>query len=151
MGEPVDEEGAALNRRVELYLRGDRFEVPTRRKRSAIPRPPGEPPLEATPDGAPDDDDDDGTADADGDSQTHTVRLPKGEQVTISASMLHHLFANLGVAPNDYEDDMASEDDEGGVSFRLWTSISANGFTLNSMCAPGPDASARLWLPVGRV
>jgi hypothetical protein len=28
--------------------------------------------------------------------------------------MLHHLFANLGVAPNDYEDDMASEDDEGG-------------------------------------
>ena len=115
MGEPVDEEGAALNRRVELYLRGDRFEVPTRRKRSAIPRPPGEPPLEATPDGALDDDDDDGTADAGGDSQSLSVSLPNGEHVTVSAAMLHHLFANLGVAPNDYEDDMASEDDEGGA------------------------------------
>jgi hypothetical protein len=114
MGEPVDEEGAALNRRVELYLRGDSFEVPTRRKRTAIPRPPGEPPLEARPDGALDDDDDDGTADAGGDSQTHTVRLPNGEQTTVSAAMLHRLFANLAVSPEDYEDDMASENEEAG-------------------------------------
>ena len=46
MSEPFDPERASKNRRVELYLRGDGFEVPKRRRRSEIPRPPGEPPLE---------------------------------------------------------------------------------------------------------
>ena len=41
MGEPYDPEGAAKNRRVELFLRSGAFEIPRRRKRSEIPRPPG--------------------------------------------------------------------------------------------------------------
>ena len=53
MDEPYDLVGAAKNRRVELYLRSSGFEVPRRRLRSEIPRPPGEPPLEDMPATAP--------------------------------------------------------------------------------------------------
>ena len=44
-------QGAAKNRRVELFLRTGSFEVPRRRRRSEIPRPPGEPALEDVADG----------------------------------------------------------------------------------------------------
>jgi len=103
MGEPVDEDGAALNRRVELYLRGDGFEVPRRRRRSEIPRPPGEGRLEDAPDGALDDNDDDGTADTGGSSQLLTVRLPNGEDITLSAAMLHHFLAQMNLADVEEE------------------------------------------------
>jgi hypothetical protein len=68
MATPYDPDGAAKNRRVELYLRVGSFEVPRRRLRSEIPRPAGAPPLDDAYDahGAllPDLDDGDGTADA---------------------------------------------------------------------------------------
>ena len=38
LGEPYSAEGAAKNRRVELYLSSGEFEVPKRRRRSEVPR-----------------------------------------------------------------------------------------------------------------
>ena len=119
--------GAAKNRRVELYLRGVGFEVPTRRKRSEIPRPPNEAPLSEPPDGALDDNDDDGLADA-GIASTEMINvvLPNGQRVQIPPVLLHQLnFDQLALGSDEEEeeeheeehgeDEAENDDDDGEV------------------------------------
>mmetsp|Transcript_33951 Transcript_33951/g.56143 ORF Transcript_33951/g.56143 Transcript_33951/m.56143 type:complete len:308 (+) Transcript_33951:94-1017(+) len=118
MAEPYDPDGAAKNRRVELFLRGDGFEVPCRRLRSQVPRPPGELKLDDWPNGAPDDNDDDGTASAgtmDSDLAV-PLQLANGEEVRLPAAMLNHLIHYMTTAggmgsESDEEDDHDTDSD----------------------------------------
>ena len=122
MAEPYDPEGAARNRRVELYLKSGGFEVPARRKRSEIPRPPGEPPLEdiyldVSADGsrvlALDDNDDDGTADAGASlDQLVTVTGTNGVEYSITLGMLMQIRMQMEDAQMPVHDD-EDEDEEG--------------------------------------
>ena len=119
IGSPIDEEGAAKNRRVELYLRGDGFEVPQRRKRSEVPRPPGSEPWVDPTDGSLDDDDDDGTADEGtmDESELMMVRLPNGQTVTLPAHFLQHYLSEMRMGGDDggdsgLDDGDGSDDDD---------------------------------------
>ena len=121
MGEPYSPEGAAKNRRVELYLRSGAFEVPARRKRSEIPRPPGEASYEdvivdvSSGELALDDNDDDGTADVGASlDQIVEVVLPNGQVASVTTAMLmqHLMHVQMGDGDDDDDDEDEDEDEE---------------------------------------
>ena len=117
MSEPYDPEGAAQNRRVDIYLKHGKFEVPRRRLRSEIPRAPNEEPLEDQfeTDGSikPDINDNDGTADVGaGETEMITVQAPDGRTITMSTRMLMQLMQGIRTTTDDEEDD--DEDEAGG-------------------------------------
>ena len=122
MDEPYDAEGAAKNRRVDIYLKHGEFEVPRRRLRSEIPRAPGEAPLEDAVDEAtgriqPDVDDNDGTADAvaGGENEMVSLQHPDGRVFQMSTSMLMAMMQGMhatGLWEDEDEDEEEAEEEE---------------------------------------
>ena len=120
MGEPFSAEGAAKNRRVDLFLSSGSFEVPSRRRRSEIPHHPDEPPFLDLYDGdgklRPDTDDDDGSADVSAPvEEMVTVVAPDGTEhrLTRQMVMMMHMMQMQGAeSDEDLSEGEQVDDDE---------------------------------------